>query len=217
MKNEIMRITAHLRCGVCSDGCLPLDGILYAQMMRRTYGAEEVTLPGDMAQHSGGHGSVPLARKAEHGVWFYAASFADWGDAWVDDRSFWVKRFDMAQSDLIDFGTRKGSLTTSEGRYKGYNMPVFVRHALCVHWYAVGDMARVSDLLSDVTHIGKKTAQGWGRVNGWEIAPWPHDWSVRRDGQLTRAVPAREGGTLYGIRPPYWRAGNQVLCQLPAA
>lgn len=219
MKSEQMRITAHLRTAVISDGYLPLDGILYASMIRQTFGAEEVTIPGDMAQWGGGHVSVPLQRKAQSGQWFYACSFADWGARWVDDRGFWVKRFDQAYSDMIDFGGRAGRVDTSAGTYKGYNMPVFARHALCVRWYAVGDMQRVSDLLADVTHIGKKPAQGWGRVNGWEIEPWPDDWSVRRGGQLTRAVPAvpAASGMLYGIRPPYWRAGNQCLCEMPAA
>ena len=40
------------------------------------------------------------------------------------------------------------------------------------------------------------------------------DWGVRRDGQLTRAMPCA-GGMLYGIRPPYWRAANQCECQMP--
>lgn len=213
MKNEKMRITAYPRCGIQSDIYLPLDGILHASMMRRAFGPEEITIAGDMAQFGGAHGSIPLQRKAEGGTWFYACSFADWG-AWVDDRGFWVKRFDQQYADFIDFNGRRGNITVAEGPYKGYQMPVFTRHALTVRWYAVGDIERVRDLLSDVTHVGKKAAQGYGRINQWEVEPFPHDWSVRRDGKPTRAIPA-QGGVLYGVRPPYWRTANQVECALP--
>jgi CRISPR type IV-associated protein Csf3 len=213
-KHHPMRITAHLRTGVMADAYLPLDGILYANHIRRAFGPEEVTLPGDMAQWGGGHTGLPLQRKMEHGIWFYACSFADWGEAWIDDRGFWTKRFDQQYADIIDFEKRRGVVTTAEGKYKGYQMPIFTRHALHVHWYAVGNLERVADLLCDVTHIGKKGAQGYGRVNGWAVEPWPEDWSVRRNGQLTRAIPAQQG-TLYGVRPPYWKPGNQCACVMP--
>lgn len=216
-KGHPMRITASLRCAVQSDPYLPIDGILHAALLRETFGAEEVTIPGDMAQFGGGHTGLPLKRIGlrQGEPWFYAASFAEWSEPRVDDRSFWVKRFDIGQSDLIDFGGRVGSVLVASGRYKGYNMPVFVRHALCVRWYAVGSIERVRELLGGVTHIGKKGAQGWGRVNGWEVEPWEHDWSVWRGQQLMRAIPAA-GGTLYGVRPPYWRASHQTPCRLPA-
>mgnify|MGYP001345737672 CR=1 FL=1 len=214
-KFHAMRITAHPRCGIQSDAYLPLDGILHANLQRRTFGPEEVTAPGENAFWGSAHGSVPFQRIMEGGVWFYACSFADWGDAWVDDTSFWTKKFDQASADIIDFGKRKGSVTTSEGFYKGYQMPVFTRHALRIQWYAVGNLGKVADLLRDVTHIGKKAAQGCGRINQWEVEPWPEDWSVRRDGRLMRAVPMK-GGALYGVRPPYWRPVNQCECQMPA-
>lgn len=214
MKNERMRITAWPRCGIQSDKYLPLDGILHASMMRRTFGAEDVTVAGDMAQWGGQHGSIPLQRKSAGGVWFYACSFADWGDVWADDTGFWAKRFDQASADLIDFDGRRGKIDVSSGLYKGYQMPVYTRSALRVYWYAVGDMERVRDLLSDVTHIGKKTSQGYGRINLWDVEAWPHDWSMWRDGKPTRAIPAQDGA-LYGVRPPYWRAANQTTCTLP--
>ena len=214
-KGSPMRITARLRCAVQGDPYLPIDGILYSALMRQTFGAQEVTVAGSMAQFGGEHGSLPLKRVAPPGgPWYYAASFAEWAEPWVDDSSFWAKRFDMAHADLIDFDGRRASITLSEGRYKGYQIPTFSRHALEVRWYAVGNLERVRDLLAGVTHIGKKVAQGCGRVNAWQVEEWPDDWSVWRTGRLMRAVP-RATGTLYGIRPPYWRPANQYSCALP--
>lgn len=213
MKNERMRITAYPRTAIVCDAYLPLDGIIYAELMRRTFGAEDVTIPGDMAQYGGGHGTLPLARRASGGVWYFACSFAQW-EHWVDDRSFWVKRFDQGPADLVDFGRRSASVLTASGRYMGYNMPIFCRHALAVRWYAVGDIARLADMLAEITHVGKKIAQGWGRINAWRVEPWAEDWSVWRDGRLMRARPAAEG-ILYGVRPPYWNPKNQMNCEMP--
>ena len=80
---------------------------------------------------------------------------------------------------LVDFQGKRGKVIIEQGRYKAYHMPVFYRVAEQVEWYCVGDKARIEALLSTVTHIGKKRAQGWGRVIRWEVEPWPKDWSRR--------------------------------------
>ena len=102
-------------------------------------------------------------------------------------------------------------------------MPVFYRAALWAEWYCVGDKAEIEHLLSTVTHIGKKGAQGWGRVIRWEIRPMSDDMSVVRDSQLMRGVPIDDAQVLgveferahYGIRPSYWKAGNQMWLAVP--
>lgn len=214
--SERMRITAHMRTGIISDNCLPIDGILHSAMMYQTFGAEEFTVAGESPLFGGNHGSIPLDRGSIAGTWFYKASFAQWESPYIDDRSFWVKRFDHDHSDLVNFGKKRPSIITAEGAYKGYNVPVFLRHTLAVRWYAVGNIDRVRQLCACVTHIGKKSTQGWGRVNRWEVEPWAQDWSVYRNGEAMRSVPSAEG-VLYGVRPPYWMAKNQTSCRLPAS
>lgn len=214
-KGTPMRITAHMRTGIISDPYMPIDGVLHAAMMYQTFGAEEVTVAGESPLFGGGHGSIPLERAVIGGLWFFKASFAQWDEPYVDDRSFWVKRFDHDNSDLIDFGSKRPSILTASGIYKGYNTPVFLRHTLAVRWYAVGNIDKVSALLESVTHLGKKVSQGWGRVNRWEVEPWAHDWSVFRGQEVMRAIPSKDG-ILYGVRPPYWQPKNQTPCRLPA-
>lgn len=87
-------------------------------------------------------------------------------------------------------------------------------------WYVVGEREAIEELLAPVTHVGKKTAQGNGRLNGWAVEPCLEDWSeTGPDGRLMRAIPCRpgEGGVLYGVRPSYWLAANQLPCVLPGA
>lgn len=94
-------------------------------------------------------------------------------------------------------------------------MPVFYRHALDVSWYMVADIDAIRDLLTKVTHIGKKTSQGWGRINYWTVEEWESDCSTYdRDGNLMRSIPD-DSGILYGIRPSYWSRDNQTVCIIP--
>lgn len=209
---EPLKITARPRVGIECDAFLPIDAILHYAAMRRRYGPQMLTTPGrapDVAAVE-----LPLDRRGEGDGWYYAASFAVWGPH-ADYESFWVKQFDRKPSDLIDFDGRRGNVIIEKGRYKSYHMPTFLRHALWVSWYVVGDRAEIASLLAPMTHVGKKTAQGNGRLNGWAVEPWPEDWSESGpDGRLMRAVPD-PAGVLYGVRPSYWLAENQMPCRLP--
>lgn len=208
---EPLKITAYPRCGIITDEYLPIDGILFYAAMRQAYGAQVLTTPGKVPAVIAV--DLPLEKRIINGEWLYAASFAQWEKP-ADGQGFWVKRFDRKQSGFIDFGKRRGKVIVEQGRYKAYRMPAFYRHALSVSWYVVGDKAEIENLLAHVTHIGKKTAQGNGRIITWQVESWPHDWSITRDGELMRAVP-NEAGILYGVRPSYWLSENQVLCKLP--
>ncbi len=134
----------------------------------------------------------------------------------TDGATFWTKRFDRKTDHLIDFGKNRGKVITEQGRYKAYMMPVFYRHALSVSWYVFGERSAIADILATVTHIGKKPAQGEGRINRWTVEPTTHDYSVYgASGLPMRSIPAKMG-VLYGVRPSYWYHKNQTLCVLPS-
>lgn len=209
---EPLKITAYPRCGIVTDKHLPIDGILFYVAMRQVYGSQVLTTPGKAADVA--VVDLPLEKRTINGDWLYAASFAQWGNS-IDGQGFWVKRFDRKQDHFIDFGTRRGKVIVGQGRYKAYRMPTFYRHALSVSWYVVGDRTEIENLLAHVTHIGKKTAQGNGRIIRWQVEAWSHDWSIYgADGRLMRAIPD-ENGILYGIRPSYWLRKNQIVAALP--
>jgi CRISPR type IV-associated protein Csf3 len=220
---EPLRVTAHLRTGVVADRWLPLDGILLYQAARAQLGDQVVTVPGGSPAPGGV--SVPL--KVLHpgeDHWYYACSWAQPQPWWAaEGQDHWNKRFDNALADLVDFGGKRGRVIVEKGEYKAYHMPVHYYAAAGVEWFCIGDRAEIARLLATCTHIGKKASQGWGRVAGWQVEPWAEDWTVRRDGLLTRAVPIQdalpgEAGRLmfYGLRPPYYRKENQLPVVMPA-
>lgn len=219
---EPLCIRAYLRCGVVCDRWLPLDGILLYQAVRQELGSQDVTIPGDYV-------GKPIMAVVPLGIthpgrrnWYYQCSWARWPRN-VEGQDHWNKRFDSAFADLIDFGGQRGKVNNASGRYKAYHMPVFYRVAEWVEWYAVGDKAEIEQLLSVVTNVGKKTVQGWGRVIRWQIESIQDDWSVWRDGELMRGIPAEDVVGMdkpfnlgnYGIRPSYWKPNNQKLLAMP--
>lgn len=215
---EPLVVTAHLRCGVVSDGLLPLDSLLYAAQHREARPGEQVaTRSRDTAvEHAGGTDMLPLQVIDGQGpLWYYAASCAVWPSSVADGVDHWSKRLDSQYVKLLE--QQRARVPTSGGRYRGYRMPLAYRHALTVTWYAVGQMARIRALLALCSHLGKKREMGWGAVIDWTVQPQADDWSVRGPaGQLMRPVPEATG-VLYGLRPPYWLPRHQSPCRLPNA
>lgn len=212
-----LRIRAYLQTGVISDQFLPLDGILYYHLVRDLIGEKFHSMPGESNVHASESITLPIKKGgSKNDAWFYHCSFAQWPQLLIEDETFYVKRFDLNHSHFIDI-SKKSRVQTSRGQYKAYHLDVFYRHALYVEWYAVGWPDKIENLLRFCTHIGKKTAQGWGAVLRWEVIEWPEDWSIRGPGnKLMRAVPMLGPvGFKYGIRPSYWNERHIFTCKMP--
>jgi len=221
-----IRVRAYLRTPIVSDEWLPLDGVLLYQHVRSDIGVQEFSISGAsiLTQPKGEPikgGRMPIA--IVHGKdWYYRCSWAQWGPH-ADGQDYWSKRFDMTHASLIDFNGKRGRVDTSAATYKAYRMLVFYRSALWVEWYMKCDENWLRNILPMITHLGKKTSQGWGRVMNWEIEPIEKDMSIWKEGKLMRGipiidlpkdfVPSRIG--YYGVRPPYWDNRNQMELVLP--
>lgn len=219
---EPLRVTAYPRVGIATDQWLPLDGILFYQACRDALGPQLATLPGGSPEKEDIEMPLLIVHPGELD-WYYACSWAQPQPWWLaEGRDYWNKRSDTQYADLIDFKGKRGKIIIEQGRYKAFHMPIFYRVAKKIEWYCVGDPQELRFLLSTVTHIGKKRSQGWGRVIQWNIEPWAEDWSVWRDGKLTRGVPADDiaGKGMfdfvhYGLRPSHYRAENQMPLAMP--
>lgn len=220
-----LKITAYMQDGrvATTDGYLPLDSILAAEWMRRNhpeayYNASSHMLSGEMITPE-----LPFERRGVKDLWNWACSF-NMAPPLIEYVMYWHKRFDDQLEKYIDFGGRRGRIDIKSSKYKAYRMSLVVQLFDRLEWYAVGDPGKVLDLCRGVTHIGKKSSQGLGAVDWWEVAPWPKDWSEAVGGKLARAIPVELGlppgvtsgrvGT-YGIRPPYWHTDHQALCHMP--
>jgi CRISPR type IV-associated protein Csf3 len=226
---EPLHIRAYLRSGVVSDSFLPFDAIIMYQAHREREGAQVASLPGAYSTQGGvslpfanvSYGSNPDPLTGNFRRWdqYTKCSWAQWPEHVTEARDYWNKRFDNGLSDWINFGNRQAQVIIDKGAYKAYHQAIFYRAALWVEWYCIGDKARIETLLSTLTHIGKKTGQGWGRVSRWEVRSISDDYSVWMGDRLMRGVPPDQAPGwrtgVYGIRPSYWNKQNQMLLALP--
>ena len=73
-------------------------------------------------------------------------------------------------------------------------------------------------MLDLVTSLGRKRGHGNGAVLRWEVETMADDWSVMRNGRLTRAMPdgyAPGRRRMGGIRPLYWHRSRQMALVVP--
>jgi len=112
-----------------------------------------------------------------------------------------------------------GDVDISAGRYKASDLRIPARMASSLEWYALGHLSEVRRVLTEhITAVGRKVGMGNGRVLSWHVDPWPHDWSVMRNGRLTRPMPrgyAQGKLEVRGIRPLYWHPSRRIECVVP--
>lgn len=244
---EAIRITAHVAGSIAlaRSEDLALDGLLAYQVLRKHFGEEFYHLPSPheclyfarLPLEMRGRPS-PIIRQLPTGakwmepgtdtmddsLWYWSCSSAQI-EVKSRDTQYWNKRFDTQAglSDHIDFGGRVEKIIIEQGRYKAYHMPLPTLVCNKVVWYAYGDAAKISDLLSPITGISKKRSQGQGHVLRWEIEVMQEDWSEWRDGWLMRPVPAPLAGEMLkqgggwnmqhiAFRAPQWHPANQMMC-----
>lgn len=222
-------ITAYLRCGVVSDPWLPLDGVLLYEVARRqTGGGPDASLPGTgtLRAISAPTPKLPLLKVHDDQYWYYACSFAEWGQPYAEGRDYWNKRNDVDK--FLDMLSRDvHRLDVGSGRYKSYHMPVFYRVAPWVRWWAIGEIDAIRDLLGGILALGKKRAYGWGRVIRWTVDETDQDRSLWVGPIPQRAIPVThlaghhwqghaEPRTMqWSFRPPYYESANFATCYMP--
>lgn len=216
MSYQNLRVRAYLQTPVISDQFLPLDGALYYHAVRDKHGPQCYALPGESNIRENSNVRLPFQRTGHtNGVWYYKCSFAVWPDDIIEDRSFYVKRFALQRSDYLDI-TKKRVIARKSGAYKNYHIDIYYRHAVNVDWFCRANKEEIENMLQFVTHLGKKTAHGWGAVLRWEVTEWVHDWSIRGpEGRLMRSVPVDGDGFLFGMRPSYWNDRHIFPCRMP--
>ncbi len=232
MTHQPLRVTAHLEGGVAVAGTwgIALDGLLASRIhaLAKADGHEtdrpilEDPAPADL--------DLPLAR-CDADPWHWAATCAwpvDGADRMPEVRWWSAQTDHAALEQLVDRLPK--NLRAREGRYRARWMPLLVTPCSAVRWHAVGEVAKIQEMLEPVAAIGKKRAAGHGRVLSWTFTPAPEldAWTAAHlhpDGTLGRPTPpgclatrpdvVNAGTGRAGIRPPYLHPARQYDLQLP--
>lgn len=103
---------------------------------------------------------------------------------------------------------------TAAGQYMNYRIPE--PYHVAAYWEAlcVGHRQSIEQLLAYVPGLGKDLAQGYGRIDTWEVYSWPGE--VPCDATVRPVPTADVTGTLQGWTPPYWRRDLWLPCRVPS-
>lgn len=199
-----------------SDGLFFLDSILYHAWFLK-YAPKVIT--GEQREEDAKHFGLPL-RQLPNNRYAASVGFYTQYDKQIEywnKRPAWDKR-----AEYLDGG---GKYNVASGTYRAYRMPQIIRTIGDIEFYGYGTIEKVKDLLSYITHIGKKPAAGWGMVKEWIVEPLDEDWSTWSEKYgLMRPIPIDEdiGHDLSdyvirdcAIRPPAWKSINQRTCYIP--
>ena len=169
---------------------------------------------------------LPLARMEFDEFWWYRAS-AVYPPESVS-RQTWVKRFDDEHLDRLDLG-RATRVDVACGQYRGYRVPIEAILVPTLRFWAVGDRRRVWSLARRLRHIGKKPAQGYGRIAACRVEVLPNDPAeFNCDWRAEANTPARNlpvgfaeskgldyCGTMPApVGPPYWRVLEENITEV---
>ena len=105
-------------------------------------------------------------------------------------------------------GFQKGS-----GPFKSAMIELNPVYVSTVSWIFEGDIEKVKDLFSDISHLGKKAAIGLGKIRDFKVDP------VSPETPITRLIPLGASrnalrGPHYPARaiPPYWWNNDKCSC-----
>lgn len=164
---------------------------------------------------------IPVARESE-GRFHMASFFLPEWECW--EKQHTVRR-PVIEAAQIWQAKKWGRLSVATGPNKAYRIPREVGFPKegRITAYCVGEREELISLLAIVSHLGKKTGVGLGRVTRWDVeetAPWDGFPEIR-DGLPLRHLPVDYPG-LYGcpstalvrLSYPYWQ-GPRVECAIP--
>lgn len=151
---------------------------------------------------------LPLYRHdCGNGQWVWCAS-ALFPDGQVEETlRFWRKRFRQNRIEMT-----RGSPNLTNGIYRDWNMPMPLTLTHKMVAYARGYRREVLKCVKRIEYLGKKRAQGLGKVVRVEVERVEEDHSIYWEGAAMRWLPDDAGTRMVRLRPPYWNSTERVKC-----
>jgi hypothetical protein len=227
MSHDPLIITARM-AGKLAGDAPRLDGLLEAQLS--LFHAKAV--PGYKITRNGpapAQGEIPIPMRRERlGDWLVGrCSDAILPEPSAETVEHIAKRIGVEDAGLLHPQARVVVSTTNSWT-KSYRLPLRIRLVDRVVWFAVADRRECLKLLRRVEAIGKKIADGYGRVGEWAIERIDADcsWFAPSDGgpvlMATLPVGPWLPKGLLGARehfgaaaPPYWHPERYTEIVVP--
>jgi CRISPR type IV-associated protein Csf3 len=212
-----LKINANLAGPLILNGsalCTPFDSILaYLAVERAKVQCEK---PLEIQQMVDIIESLPLEKIATGGDYLNAASMVSLHGEHAHDavtiyKSIRVQRFLDAGIDsgtVVD-GVRQRFIAAGSGSYKTGAPSLYPRLANSASWTVRGDKEKIIDLLRNWTHIGKKSALGFGRIKDYAVT------DASKDDPIIRPLPVDYFDVIplsfMRLKPAYWIQDGRML------
>lgn len=141
------------------------------------------------------------------------------------DNDFLTKSFDNSMfNEVGDKPNLSAVHNKLSGRYKSWLESYEITNVDKVFFYIHADYETIIKLFSNLRYIGKKASLGYGKINKIIIEEIEEDYSLIKDNQAMRHLPAikkyksleNKSKALMFLTHPYWRkTEKQEVCILP--
>lgn len=235
--DDTLRVVAHLDSMLAGEPPM-LDSLLVylsCRMAGKPEGLENFKVDRSRPCPDSSNVPISLLRRNVAG-WNIALCTSPILDEAIHDGTEHIaKRIGVEHSNLIAPTERK-VVTTTKAWTKSYRLPLRVRRVDRVAWLCRGNARELRKSLKQIPAIGKKIADGYGRVASWEVERievdahryWPWwEWSEGGAGPpvLMRPLPLAWDGlpaNLIGARrdfgacvDPYWHGDRYTEIVVP--
>lgn len=210
-----LRVTARLRGPL--TGAPMLDGLVGYVLAAR---AGLVAGFGDLVDVAIEH---VIAREPGGRFHLCSSPHVQWD---AHERRYVHRRFPIAEAQLLG-EARLRRVNISAGPCKSYRIPSEASFASgdAIAWYCVGDPTVLEEILSAVTHLGRRRAVGRGAIAAWSVepcAPWGDGFPILREGKPARPLPLDYPGLVEPFERrietlsfPYWQHEREEVCAVP--
>lgn len=221
---SIIKVTAHISTPVA--GAPPLDSLLEYEVARRAGISGKI----DRRSPVPDYGSVPVPiAMGRIGGMLVARCTSPILSPHDEYTEHFAKRLDVSRSIMVEEPKRR-IVSTGSGALKAYRLPLRLRDASRIVWFAVARRKSVFRLVRSIKSIGHKRSQGFGKVSRWDVERCDEvgdvTWFAKSDsGQvLMRPLPlcselpadmvgaARDFGA---VQPPYWHPDRNIERVVP--
>lgn len=114
----------------------------------------------------------------------------------------------------------------TRGKFKLYQLSIPINYSKSVTFYANADPKQMQLLCSNITHLGKKRAVGYGSIISYSIEKTDQDFSLIKNTKIMRTIPLeycnefkikpnQENVAIMAYKPPYWDKAKFKLCTIP--
>jgi len=194
---------------------ISFDGLLANVLLKDILGDNFYNLPSKEPINFSQYLKLPL--KLYGDIYHSSVSIFDITDFYITTV---YKRF--CEEYLGHLSIRKKRIHRGSGFYKDFMIRLPYIPTKTVKFYCNGNLDEVFRLANMVTHLGKKTAYGFGQVKSVNVKEIDNDISLTRDGMAMRPIPVSmvkefEDQVMLACKFPYWDKRNVRLCVPPNA